>query len=539
MDADTLAPPLSGATRWGIRMRHSLVARTTLLLAVAVAATTLIGARPGTTPAAEAAGLTLQPIASGLDAPLAVVDAGDGSGRLFIVEQTGKIKIWNGTSVLATAFLDVGPLVSCCGEQGLLGLAFHPSYETNGLFYINYTDNAGDTVISRYSVSGNPNIANATGTPILTIDQPQPNHNGGQLAFGPDGYLYIGMGDGGGQGDPSNLAQNIESLLGKILRIDVNAPTYAIPPDNPLVGQAGRDEIWAIGLRNPWRFSFDRQNGDLWIADVGEDIKEEVNLQPTGTTALRNYGWRLMEGTSCYNPPVDCNPGTLTLPTVEYAHGEGDCAITGGYRYRGSAVPFFAGKYLYGDYCSGRIWAASQSGATWSSLLLIDSSMFVSSFGEDEAGELYVADHAAGVVYKINAPPDSDGDGVVDPADNCETVPNPSQLNTDAANTAANRPGADALGDACDADRDGDGYLDTREDQLGENPLLYCTIMRADVDGDGVVSILDLSRLASDFTKSIPPAPERHAQDADAQISILDLSRAASVYVQRVAACSQ
>jgi len=353
--------------------------------------------------------IALQPvITSGLTSPVAITNAGDGSGRLFITEQTGTIRIWNGTSLLPTPFLDIHTLVSCCGEQGLLSVAFHPNYPTNGFFYVNYTNTGGNTVIARYHVTGDPNVADpASASILLTIPQPYANHNGGQLQFGADGFLYIGMGDGGSGGDPQNRSQNLGELLGKILRIDVDgAPPYAVPPTNPFVAVPGaRPEIWAYGLRNPWRFSFDRATHDLYIGDVGQNLWEEVDFQPASSAGGENYGWRLMEGFHCYNPSTGCNDGTLTLPILEYGHNPG-CSVTGGYVYRGSSIPQLYGTYLYGDYCSGVIWGASRSCAgAWSTAPLVDSPLNISSFGEDESGEIYVT-HIGGAVYRVTATPD-------------------------------------------------------------------------------------------------------------------------------------
>jgi glucose/arabinose dehydrogenase len=350
-------------------------------------------------------------VISGLSSPVGITHAGDGSGRLFIVLQGGKILIFDGVQILSPPFLDISSLVSSGGERGLLGVAFHPDYAHNGLFYVNYTNIAGDTVVARYSVSADPDLADpGSASILLTISQPFSNHNGGQLQFGPDGYLYIGVGDGGSGGDPGNRAQDLGLLLGKILRIDVDvdknaADLYYIPLDNPFVGpgDGALDEIWAWGLRNPWRFSFDRLTGDLFIADVGQNSWEEVDFQPDTSTGGENYGWRLMEGNSCYNPPTSCNDGTLTLPILVYDHSAG-CAVTGGYRYRGSKNPDLYGLYLYGDYCSGRIWGAQEDGlGGWSSRALLDTNFSISSFGEDESGEIYFAHLAAsnGAIYKV------------------------------------------------------------------------------------------------------------------------------------------
>lgn len=298
--------------------------------------------------------ISLQEILTGLALPVAITHAGDGSGRLFITLQGGRTLIYDGSRLLPTPFLDIGSLVSCCGEQGLLSVAFHPSYEQ-------------------------------------------------------DGYLYIGMGDGGSYGDPEKNAENGQTLLGKILRIDVNNVNtsdglpYDIPANNPFINDPDvRDEIWALGLRNPWRFSFDRATGDLFIGDAGESGQEEVNFQSASTPSGENYGWRLMEGKHCFHPSTNCNDGALTLPILEYDHSLG-CSITGGYRYRGAQIPQLYGVYLYGDYCSGRIWGATKSDGRWSTAILLDTDLSISSFGEDGADELYVAHHddVKGTIYRI------------------------------------------------------------------------------------------------------------------------------------------
>ena len=348
--------------------------------------------------------LELRPIITGLSQPLGIRHAGD--GRLFIVEQGGRILVYNGTSVLPTPFLDIRSGVSCCGEQGLLGLAFHPNYASNGFFYVNYTDLGGDTVVARYRVSAtDPNRADAgSASLILHVSQPFANHNGGNLLFGPDGYLYIGMGDGGSGGDPGNRAQNLNELLGKMLRIDVNgAAPYAIPPTNPFANSTNaRREIWAYGLRNPWRFSFDRENGDLWIGDVGQNAWEEVDLQRASSNGGENYGWRRMEGTHCFNPSTNCAAGsTLVLPVLEYSHADDNCSVTGGYRYRGTKYPRLRGMYLYADFCTGKIWGATETGSTWTTRLLLDVTFPISTFGEDVNGELYLSDHGNGRVLAI------------------------------------------------------------------------------------------------------------------------------------------
>jgi glucose/arabinose dehydrogenase len=346
----------------------------------------------------------VKPSVSGLTRPVAITHAGDGSGRLFITLKGGKVITYDGAKVLPEPFIDLSSLVSTNSERGLLSVAFHPNYKNNGYFFVNYTDTNGDTVIARYSVSSELNAADqSSALVLLKITQPFQNHNGGQLQFGLDGYLYIGMGDGGSGGDPQNNAQNPGTLLGKMLRIDVDgALPYAVPSDNPFVGNPGvLDEIWALGLRNPWRFSFDRQTGDLFIGDVGQRTWEEVNFQPAGSPGGENYGWRLMEGTHCYNPSTDCNDGTLNLPIIEYSHSVG-CSITGGYRYRGAKNPDLYGYYLYADYCEGRIWGATEDGdGGWIVTELLDTNFRITAFGEDEDGEIYVADYGEGKIYRL------------------------------------------------------------------------------------------------------------------------------------------
>ncbi len=346
--------------------------------------------------------IALQPVVTGLTRPVALAVAPNRPDWLFLVEQGGRIRIVEGEELRPTPFLDLSERVSCCGERGLLGLAFHPRYGENGFFFVNYTDTAGDTVVARYRVLADPARADpASATVLLTIPQPFGNHNGGQLAFGPDGYLYIGTGDGGSGGDPLNNGQRLDTLLGKLLRIDVNAPPYGIPPDNPFRRVPGaRPEIWAYGLRNPWRFSFDRATGDLYIADVGQNRWEEVNLQPAGSPGGQNYGWRIMEGRHCFTPPEGCAQEGLTLPILEYDHTQG-CSITGGYVYRGRAVSGLEGVYLYGDFCSGRIWGAWNEDGRWHNALLLETGLAISAFGEDATGEVYVLDYASGSVYRI------------------------------------------------------------------------------------------------------------------------------------------
>ncbi len=345
--------------------------------------------------------IALQNFASGFSNPVEIAHPANDS-RLFIVEQTGKIKILNANGTTnATPFLNVASLITTAGgEQGLLGLAFSPDYATNGYFFINYTRTNGDTVIARYSAPANANVSDTDGTIILVVPQPYSNHNGGSIKFGPDGYLYIGMGDGGSGGDPENRSQNINENLGKMLRIDVtvgiNPAPYGSPSTNPYVGIAGNDEIWAIGLRNPWKFSFNRLNGDLWIADVGQNLFEEVNKVTSPLPNNLNFGWKCKEANSTYS--AGCTGLTLTAPIAAIDHNIGSCSITGGYVYTGSLYPNLVGKYLFTDFCNPKIGIITSSGA------LTYSTSFTgnfSTFGEDKDGELYIASIYDGVIYKI------------------------------------------------------------------------------------------------------------------------------------------
>ncbi len=362
---------------------------------------------PTLPPDPNAVKLELQQVTSGLDQPVGIAQAGDGSGRLFLVEKPGHIRILRDGRLLDTPFLDLsGQMGSSGSEQGLLGLAFHPRYAQNGIFFVNYTDPQGSTVIARFSTSGDPNRAEpASEVVILRQEQPAANHNGGHLAFGPDGYLYAGLGDGGGAGDRYGNGQNGATLLGAMLRLDVDgSQPYGIPADNPFVGDPSiRDEIWAIGLRNPWRYSFDRQTGDLYIADVGQNVYEEVNFRPTSSGGGENYGWPIMEAQHCYPENRSCARQGLVLPVYEYDHSLG-CSVTGGYVYRGQAIPLLQGIYLFGDYCSGRIWGLARNGAgEWQAAVLTRADVRLTSFGEDEAGEIYLVDMAGGLLYRLVA----------------------------------------------------------------------------------------------------------------------------------------
>jgi len=346
--------------------------------------------------------LQLQQIASELNSPVHVTSPA-GDARLFVVEQVGRIRIVENGQLVPTPFLDIASRVSSGGERGMLSVAFHPQYSTNGFFFVYFTGPSGELRIERFTVSANANVANgASAKVILTVPHPRGNHNGGLAMFGPDGMLYLGLGDGGGGGDPDQNGQNTNTLLGALLRIDINSgDPYGIPSGNPFAGRTdARPEIWAIGLRNPWRFSFDRTAGLLYLADVGQSQLEEVNVV-TATRAGVNYGWNIMEASSCYNAST-CNRQGLEIPVLEYDHGGGACSVTGGLVYRGTALPEIAGHYFYSDYCAG--WIRSfrfQAGAatetrTWD----LGAVGNVSSFGEDSNGELYITS-SNGRLYKF------------------------------------------------------------------------------------------------------------------------------------------
>jgi glucose/arabinose dehydrogenase len=342
-------------------------------------------------------------VASGIPAPL-FLTAPPGDDRLFVVEQTGRIRIIENGQVVPTPFLDITAKVASGGERGLLSVAFHPGYRTNGWFYVDYTDREGDTRVERYSVSADPARADpASARLVLTVEQPFANHNGGLLLFGDDGMLYVGLGDGGSGGDPFGHGQNRGTLLGSILRLDVTrAEPYAIPADNPFVGVDGaRPEIWAYGLRNPWRFAFDRTAGMLYVADVGQSAVEEINAVEASAGGL-NYGWNIMEGSRCYQAS-SCNRDGLILPVAEYGHDEG-CSVTGGYVYRGDAIPELRGHYFYADFCDGwvRSFRLEGTNVTDQREWPLGNIGQVYSFGEDAEGELYILTSASGgSVYRI------------------------------------------------------------------------------------------------------------------------------------------
>ncbi len=353
--------------------------------------------------------IRLTEVVSGLTQPVGVTYAPGDQERLFVVEKVGRIRVVKDGRLEEAPLLDVGSSVSRGSEQGLLSVAFHPRFQENGFMFINLTNRAGNTEVVRYTV--NPRtyrVDPESRAELLSIDQPAANHNGGMMAFGPDGYLYIGTGDGGRAGDPWGNAQNLGTLLGKMLRIDVDGTDgYTVPSENPFLSRSrARGEIWAYGLRNPWRFSFDRQRGDLYIADVGQRDWEEVNAQSRESLGGENYGWNIMEGRHCYPGNRACDPQGLTLPIHEYGHREtGGCSVTGGYVYRGREVPALNGWYVFGDYCNGRIWALDVrepgAGIEPRHIELLQTSMRISSFGEDALGELFVTDLSSGTLYKV------------------------------------------------------------------------------------------------------------------------------------------
>lgn len=458
-------------------------------------------------------------VVSGLFLPVFATYAPGDFSRLFIIEKPGRIRILNlDTGVLnATSFLDINSLVgggnSTNDERGLLGLAFHPNYQDNGFFYVDYTNNSSDTTIRRYTVSANPDIADAgSGATLLTIDQPFSNHNGGWVGFGPnDGYLYIATGDGGNACDPGQRAQDITNqLLGKMLRIDVDGGfPFAIPPDNPFVGVIGDDEIWAYGLRNPWRPSFDRDTGELYIADVGQFAWEEIDFQRAVSPGGANYGWDCTEGNACPAPgcaggACACGAAGLTSPIHVYSHGGGRCSITGGYVYRGCAIPSLSGHYFFGDFCSAQIWTFKVVDGSVTEFVDRTAELApggglsisaISSFGEDALGEVYICDQSGGEVFKIIPQtlggPDCNENGVEDACD----IASGSSPDED-GNGVPDECDGDGCG-PCPTDADGDG--DTGAFDLAS--LLACWGPAApgcecfDADEDGNVGAFDLASL--------------------------------------------
>lgn len=467
----------------------SLLTCTTLLLAAT---------------AANAQQLTTVRVASGLARPLFVTHAPNDYARAFIVEQRsgniGRIRILDLATgnLLPTPFLSI--TVSTSSEQGLLGLAFHPDYETNGKFYVDYTDSGGTTRIVEYQVSSDPNVADPGSARILlSVAQPFTNHNGGWIGFGPDGYLYISLGDGGSANDPGNRAQNLTQYLGKMLRIDVDGGLpYAIPPDNPFAGSTALvQEIWAYGLRNAWRCSFDRATGDLWIGDVGQGAWEEIDFQPAGAAGGRNYGWRCMEGFNCTGlSGCTCNAPTLTMPIYQYSHSSG-CSITGGYVYRGCAIPDLDGTYFFADYCTSQIWTFNYDGAVQNfanrtSELAPGGGLSIStiaSFGEDAYGELYICDNGGGEVFKIIP-----RNGFVNGDCNGNNI-------DDACDIAAGLLAdinADGIPDSCQCLGDLDSSNSTDLSDLGI--LLGCWSQPCgDLNADGTTDLADLGILLGNY----------------------------------------
>jgi glucose/arabinose dehydrogenase len=384
--------------------RRILVAAATILLAAGC------GGSNNSANSATNSSFALQQLVTGLSSPLGLEQPNDGSNRLFVVEQGGRIKIIQNGAVLSAAFLDISSKVTTGGEMGLLGVTFHPSFSTNGKLYVNYVRTLSgqiQSVIAEYTASpANANQVNvATERILLTVDQVGNfnNHKAGQLAFGPDGFLYFGLGDGGSGGDPFGHGQSTATLLGKMMRIDVNATDpglqYHIPPDNPSASGGGLPEIWAFGFRNPWRFSFDKNGGRLFVADVGQDHFEEIDIVQKGG----NYGWNIMEGRHCFNPPSGCNMTGLTLPIAEYDHSEGN-AVIGGFVYRGSILTGLQGQYIFGDLGTGKIWRLQETSPNvFTRTLVSTTGKTISSFGQDQAGELYLVDFGAGSVFRLVA----------------------------------------------------------------------------------------------------------------------------------------
>jgi len=377
----------------------------TLVLATLTSALAACGAlspaTPPPKPPKQDKTVALEVAYTGFDHPVGIVNAGD--ARLFVVELAGAIRVVKDGAALTTPFLDLTGMVPTNGEQGLLGLAFDPEYATNGRFYVHYINLDGDAVIARYEVSGDPDVADAgSAEPLLTIPRDGEYHNGGQLAFGPDGYLYVASGDGGTGG----LSRQLNTLLGKILRIDVSGPgAYSVPSDNPFVGTPGaRTEIWAYGLRNPWRFSFDHLTGDLYIADVGEHAYEEVNFQPAASKGGEDYGWNVMEGMHCFGAGT-CDKSGLTLPVLEYEHDDTGRSVTGGYVYRGKQVPGLEGAYVFGDFMTGEVWRSSAADEWAMTQIPAPAGIMVTTFGEDANGELYLADYKSGTLYRFRTAP--------------------------------------------------------------------------------------------------------------------------------------
>ncbi|HEY4675204.1 MAG TPA: PQQ-dependent sugar dehydrogenase [Candidatus Bathyarchaeia archaeon] len=505
--------------------------------------------------------------------PVGIYNAGDGSNRLFVVEQSGVIRVFSNSREVAAAnvFLNISDRVLFGGEQGLLGLAFHPNFSDNGYFYVDYvTGNPRRTVIARYSLTlGNPDMADGNSEQILLeIEQPFSNHKGGQIAFGPDGYLYIALGDGGSGGDPLSNGQNLSTLLGKILRIDVDAPSgdlnYSIPSDNPFVDntQGHREEIYAYGFRNPWRFSFDPQTGELWVGDVGQGRIEEIDIVENG----KNYGWNIMEGSLCFNPPEGCNQTGLELPIWNYTHDFG-ISITGGFVYRGSKLPELIGAYIYGDYGSGRIWALTYDGSNAINTDILDTGLLIPSFGIDEENELYIcafdgkiyqlSEQLAAVVSLHLFGSSSSGWGL---SQNNITIPGPTITVTKEDIVNLTLTSVDFITHAFFVDYNGNRNPNTGEPrspnfqaatinyQFTANVTgtytYYCVFhtgtmfgtfivqggsLATDINGDGIVDIVDITIVATAFDSALGD-PKYNAQadlDDNGVIDILDITMVA------------
>lgn len=356
--------------------------------------------------------LNFSQVGSGFDAPV-VISSAKFDNLLFVAEQCGKVYTLNSLTSEKNLFIDLSARISCNGEQGLLGLAFAPRYKRSRNFYVHYNDLNGNTVLSRFKAAKRSLLRGNRRSEeiLLQVEQPFSNHNGGPLEFGPDKFLYFGLGDGGSGGDPLNLAQNKKSLLGKILRLNVESPqaiagkTYTIPESNPFANSRGRDEIWALGLRNPWKLTFDRLTGDLWTADVGQGDYEEINFTPANSAGGINYGWKITEGTHCFEPSSGCDTSALTLPIYEYDHNppENNCSVTGGYVFRSDNYPSSTvqGNYIFGDLCSGILYSIKEVSGNWQLSSEISTGFTISTFGQDHAGDLYVADYGSGNIYRL------------------------------------------------------------------------------------------------------------------------------------------
>ena len=353
----------------------------------------------------KAPAVALTQVVGGTTKPVAIAAMSDKNDkRLFVAEQDGTIRTIKEDKTLdSTPFLDITGKVLSQGEMGLLGMAFHPKVAENNFLYVNYIDKNMNTVVARYTISKTTGRAESNSEKVIfKVKQPYSNHDGGALAFGPDGYLYIGMGDGGSAGDPEKRAQNMNDLLGKMLRIDVDGgDPYSVPADNPFVSGGAKPEIWSSGLRNPWRFSFDRKTGDMYMADVGQGLYEEIDFQLSTSKGGENYGWRCYEGQHEFKTDGCEDASKYVKPIIEYDHSDGRCSVTGGYVYRGSKYPALDGKYFYGDFCGGQLYYAEQKSGQWAVVKAASTSYQLTTFGEDSAGELYLADYATGTIYQV------------------------------------------------------------------------------------------------------------------------------------------